>query len=160
MVLYVTVGDDVFQDVWVLDSGCPYHMCLNRDVFSTYKSIECGVILMCNDMLCKILGIGTVKIKILDRVLKTLTGVRHVFDLKMNFISLGELDSRGCTTFVKNKSMRIFWGDRVALEARNVGNVYVLLGNTYAEESTHMSIKLGSMIEFNGGLNSIILKDN
>ncbi len=46
MVMYVTVGDDGFQDVWVLDSGCPYHMCPNKDAFSTYKSIEGGVILM------------------------------------------------------------------------------------------------------------------
>lgn len=59
MVLSVTIGDDGFQDVWVLDSGCPYHVSY-KDVFSTYKSIEGGVILIGNDMPCKILGIGIV----------------------------------------------------------------------------------------------------
>lgn len=46
-------------------------MCPNKDVFSTYKFIEGGVILMDNGMLCKILGIGIVKIKMHDGVLRT-----------------------------------------------------------------------------------------
>lgn len=75
MVLSVIVGDDGFQDIWVLDSGCSYHMCFNKDAFSTYKSIEGGVILMGNSMSCKILGIGTIKINMHDKVLRTLTGV-------------------------------------------------------------------------------------
>lgn len=113
MVLFVTIGNDVFQDVQLLDSGCPYHMYFNRDVFSTYKSIKGRVILMGNGMTCKILGIGTVKSKMHDEVLRILTGVRHVPDLKMNLIFVGELDSIGCTAFMKNKSMRIPWGARV-----------------------------------------------
>lgn len=64
-------------------------MCRNKDVSSTYKSIEGGLILMDNGIPCKILGIGTVKIKMHDGVLRTLTSVRHVPDLKMNLISLG-----------------------------------------------------------------------
>lgn len=36
----------------------------------------------------------------------------------------------------------------------------MLLGNTYAEESTLMSTNPGSMIEFKGGLDSINLKEN
>lgn len=92
--------------------------------------------------------------------MRTLTGVRHVPNLKRNLISLDEIDSRGCTTFVKNKSMRIFLGAPVALKARKVENIYVLLGNTYAKKSAHMSTKLGSVIEFKGGLDSISLKEN
>lgn len=49
---------------------------------------------------------------------------------------------------------------QISLEVRTVGNVYVLFGNTYAKESTHISIKPGSMIEFKGGLDSINLKEN
>lgn len=96
-------------------------MCPNKDVFSTYKSIEGRVILMGNGMSCKILGICTIKIKMHDGVLRTLTSVRHVPNLK-NLISLGELDSIGCTAFVKNKSMRTFWGTWISLEARKVGS--------------------------------------
>lgn len=61
---------------------------------------------------------------------------------------------------MKNKSMRIFLGAQVVLEARKVGNIYVLFGNTYVEESTHMLTKRGSVIEFKASLDSISLKEN
>lgn len=107
MVLSITVGDDGFQDVWIFYSSCHYYMCPNRDAFSTYKFIEGRVILMDNGKSCKILEIVIIKIKIYDGVLRTLISVRHVPNLKMNLISLGELDFRGCTTFMKNESMKI-----------------------------------------------------
>ena len=105
-------------------------MCHNKDAFSTYKSIVGGVILMGNGMSCKILRICTVKIKMQNGVLRTLTSVRHVLDLKINFISLGELEFNGYKTFVKNKSMMILRGAHIVLKAINVRNLYVLLENT------------------------------
>lgn len=35
MALSVTVSDDCSQDEWILDLGNSYHMCHNRDSFST-----------------------------------------------------------------------------------------------------------------------------
>lgn len=43
---------------------------------------------------------------------------------------------------------------------KKVENVYVLLENTYAKESTEMLTKSGSVIEFKGSFDSISLKEN
>ena len=42
----------------------------------------------------KIVGIGTVRIKMFDGVVRTLGDVRHVPDLKKNLISLSTLDAK------------------------------------------------------------------
>ena len=35
-VLFATNDNSRYIDEWILDSGCSYHMCHNRDLFSTY----------------------------------------------------------------------------------------------------------------------------
>ena len=80
---------------WILDSGCTYHMCPHRDWFTTYEFADCGTILMGNDVSCKAIGIGSIKIKTHDGVVRTLTKVRHIPDSKCNLISLGTLESLG-----------------------------------------------------------------
>jgi hypothetical protein len=50
--------------------------------------------LMGNDR-CKAIGIDTIKVRMFDGVVKILTNVRYVPDLKKNMISLSTLDSLG-----------------------------------------------------------------
>nr|DAD29219.1 TPA_asm: hypothetical protein HUJ06_030687 [Nelumbo nucifera] len=78
-------------NTWIHDSGCSYHMCPYRDWFSTYESHVGGTILMGNNDKCKTIGIGTIKIKMFDEI------VRHVPNLKKSSVSLGALDDLGCT---------------------------------------------------------------
>ena len=49
---------------WLLDFGACNHMCLHRNWFSTYKSIDDGVVFMRNDFSYKIVGVGSIWIKI------------------------------------------------------------------------------------------------
>ena len=67
----------------------------NRDWFTTYKTVFKGVVLMGNNASCKIAGVGTIKVKMFDGVVRTLSDIRHVPELKRNFISLSTLDSKG-----------------------------------------------------------------
>lgn len=55
-----------------------------------------------------------------DEVLRTLTDVRHILDLK-NLNSLGELDSNGWKVIIKNESMKIMKGALVVMKTRKVG---------------------------------------
>ena len=54
-----------------------------------------GDVLMGNNSSCKVVGIGIVRIKMFDRVVRTLGDVKHVSDLTRNLISLSTLDSKG-----------------------------------------------------------------
>nr|KYP38721.1 Retrovirus-related Pol polyprotein from transposon TNT 1-94 [Cajanus cajan] len=61
----------------------------------TYEKKSGGDVFMGNDMACKTIGIRTIQIKMHDGVIRTLTEVRHVPDLKKNLISVGVLDTKG-----------------------------------------------------------------
>jgi hypothetical protein len=74
-------------------------MCLHRNWFSTYQSIDDGVVFIGNDISCKIVGIGSIRVKMYGGTVRTLTDVRHVPKLRKKLISLGVLDFGGykCT---------------------------------------------------------------
>jgi hypothetical protein len=63
---------------WLLDFGASIQMCLYRNWFSTYKSIDDGVVFMGNHFSCKVVGVGRICIKMLDGTVRTLIDVRHV----------------------------------------------------------------------------------
>ena len=55
----------------------------------------------------EIVGIGTIKIKMFDGIIRTIGEVRHVNGLKKNLLSLGQMDSHGYKTHVENEIMKI-----------------------------------------------------
>ena len=115
---------------WLLDSGCSYHMTPYRDWFSSYDSIEGGVILLGNNVSCKVFGIGSVKIKMHDGIIRTLTNVWHVPDLKRNLISLSALDSFGYSFSGQSGVLKVTKGTFVVMKAEKIGKLYVLQGST------------------------------
>ena len=62
--------------------------------FTTYRSISGGEVLMGNNMICKVLGTGIVRIKMYDGIVRTLSNVRHMPDLRKNILSLGIFNSQ------------------------------------------------------------------
>ena len=60
-----------------------------RDWFTTYQLISGGEVLMGNNMTCNVVGIGTVRIKMYDGVVRTLFDIRHVPYLKKNLFVFG-----------------------------------------------------------------------
>ncbi|KAH1031875.1 hypothetical protein J1N35_044049, partial [Gossypium stocksii] len=54
---------------WTLGSRCSYHMCPNKDWFSTYSSVKDRVVLMGNKSLCKISRIETIQIRMQDEII-------------------------------------------------------------------------------------------
>ncbi|KAG8478421.1 hypothetical protein CXB51_028187 [Gossypium anomalum] len=93
--LVASVNNSKVSEEWILDSGCTFHMSPNRDWFTTYETVSEGVVLMGNNASCKIAGVGTIKVKMFDGVVRTLSDVWYVPELKRNLISLSTLDSKG-----------------------------------------------------------------
>lgn len=50
-------------------------MCHNKDWFATYQSIDGGKVLMKNNVACKVVGIGSIQIKMYDGIVRTLSDV-------------------------------------------------------------------------------------
>jgi hypothetical protein len=94
-VLVAFVGCANNGDEWILDSATSFHICINRDWFITYDSVQGGSVKMGDDSSHQIFGIGSVHIKMYDGIIRTLTDVRHILDMSKNLISLSTLDGKG-----------------------------------------------------------------
>ncbi|KAG8474295.1 hypothetical protein CXB51_034132 [Gossypium anomalum] len=105
---------------WILDSGCTFHMSPNRDWFTTYKTVCEVVVLIGNNASCKIVGVGTIKVKTFDGVVRTLSEVRHVPELKRNLISLSTLDLKGfASSSLSDDDITKLWHMRLGYMSEN-----------------------------------------
>lgn len=84
--LNVSNGEVALVFSWVLYSVCSSHISPNRHRFDEYKRVNGDSVLMGNRVSCKTVGIGTMKVKMFDGTITTLTEVRNVSDLRINLI--------------------------------------------------------------------------
>jgi hypothetical protein len=94
---------------------------------------------MGNDISCKVVGIGSIRIKMFDGSVKILTDVRHVPDLRKNLISLGVLDIGGYKSIFQGGFMKVYKGILLVLKAKKVGNLFLLEGRTKLDHATMVS---------------------
>ena len=71
---------------WVLDSGCTFHMCPNKDLFYEFEEKVGGTVLLGDNKSCTIEGIGSVMFKLHDGVKRKVQNVRYVPELKRNLL--------------------------------------------------------------------------
>lgn len=79
--------------------------------------------------MCKIVGIGSIKIRMIDGIRRTLYNVRHAPRLKRNLCSLGMLDCPGYFFMSKNDSLRIIKGTEMVMKGVKTICLYVLEGS-------------------------------
>ncbi|KAG8498600.1 hypothetical protein CXB51_004852 [Gossypium anomalum] len=129
--LVAFVNDSKVSEEWILDSGCTFHMSPNRDWFTTYETVSEGVVLMRNNASCKIAGVGTIKVKMFDGVVRTLSDVRHV------------LDSKGYRYTAESGVLKISKGSLVVMKGqRKIAKLYVLQGSTVTGDAAVVSSSL------------------
>ena len=85
---------------------------------------------MGNEFSFKIVGVGSVQIRMHDGYVRTLIDVRHVPKLRKNFISLGVLDSVGYKYTTQGGVLKVSKGILVVMEGKRIGNLYCLEGRT------------------------------
>lgn len=76
------------EEDWILDSACVFHMCPNKELFTTYEIVSQCDVVMENKVPCRIAEIGKVILKLMDGTIRTLDRIRHVPNLKKNLIQL------------------------------------------------------------------------
>ena len=65
-----------------------------------------------------------------DGIVRTLSNVRHVPDLRKNLISLGTLDSNGYKFSVEGGVLRVSKGSLIVMKGKKVNTLYILQGST------------------------------
>ena len=78
----------------------------------------------------KVVGIGTLRIRMFDGVERVLEDMKHVPKMKMNVISLGALKAKGCVFIGHDSCCEVMKGALVCMEARRCGHLYMLIGST------------------------------
>ncbi|KAG6418969.1 hypothetical protein SASPL_121176 [Salvia splendens] len=96
------------NDVWIFDSGASYHLCPHMEYFTTYEQIDGCNITMANSVVCKVVGIGSIRIR-------THNGV---------FCTLSDVSFKG-----EGGVMHIIKGSKVVLTALKWGTLYILKGS-------------------------------
>lgn len=86
---------DNSDSTWLVDSGASYHCVPRRDYFMNYQEGDFGSVKMGNKSSANIVGVGDILVKTNVGCLLTLKNVNHVPDLRLNLLSVKELDREG-----------------------------------------------------------------
>nr|ABA97036.1 retrotransposon protein, putative, Ty1-copia subclass [Oryza sativa Japonica Group] len=130
--LIVFAGCVAGHDEWIFDTACLFHICINRDWFSSYKFVQNGdVVRMGDDNPREIVGIGSVQIKTHDGMTRTLKDMRHIPRMVRNLISLSTFDAEGYKYSSSGGVVKVSKGSLVYMIGDlNSAKLYVLRGST------------------------------
>ncbi|KAH9782190.1 Integrase catalytic domain-containing protein [Citrus sinensis] len=64
--------NEVQKGKWILDSGCTFHMSPEKSYFSDYHEYDGGRVMMRNNAVCKVTGMGNIHLKLHDGTVKVL----------------------------------------------------------------------------------------
>lgn len=126
--IMLTASHEGSREGWVLDSGCSYHMTMNKDLMFDVEEVDGGRILMGNDTFCEISAIGKIRFVNYDGSEVILSNVRYSKTARRNLISLGQLETLGCSFGSKDFRLQMFKGDREVLAGDYKGTLYILDG--------------------------------
>uniref|UniRef100_A0ACD5ZRV2 Uncharacterized protein n=1 Tax=Avena sativa TaxID=4498 RepID=A0ACD5ZRV2_AVESA len=120
------------DDEWILDTACSFHICCNKDWFSSYESVQTGdFVRVGNDNPCHIVGVGSVKIRTHYGVTRTLSEVKHIPSMARNLISLSTMDVDGYKYADGHRVLKVSKGSLIHMIGdMNSAKLYVLRGST------------------------------
>ncbi|KAH9669389.1 Integrase catalytic domain-containing protein [Citrus sinensis] len=90
-------------------------------------------VVMGNDQPCSTMGIGTIRLKMFDGMVRELKEVRFVPTLKKNLISVGALEAKGYKATIEDDTMKFTHGAMLILQGVRRHNLYYLKGGTTDE---------------------------
>ena len=76
--LTVSKGKIAYSQDWILNIGFTLHVSSKKEYFVSFRSSNGGIVSIANGSANKIVGFGTMKIKILDGMVCNLGGVAYV----------------------------------------------------------------------------------
>lgn len=146
---------------WILDSGCSFHMSPHRHWFIELRTEKFGSVLLGNDQVCSVEGVGIIKLKTHDGSYKILTEVRYIPQLKRNLIPLGVLESNGYRFESADGILKVIKGNNLIVRGiRNqshYADVVIVVGYSEGnsqDESMLWHARLGHVGET--GLNELL----
>lgn len=92
--------------------------------------VDKGKVLMGKEYAYKMIGTGTIRLKMHNGMLRTLVDFLYIFDLKNNLISLENLDFNRYNAILEGKNLKVLLGAMIVKQEQNEGNLDFLKGYT------------------------------
>ena len=106
----------------------------------TYEKKSGGNVLIDSNAPCKTIGIGSIQIKMHDEIVRTLTNICYVLELKKNLIFVGAMDSKGFTYCIKDGVMQITGKCKsIVIQGTKQENLYIPQGSTMTDSVSTVS---------------------
>ena len=109
-IAYVASSSESIRDI-----GATYHLCHIKEWFTDFHNLESSVVVMGNDQLCRTIGIGIIRLKIFDRMVRKLKEIRFVLVLRKTLISAGALEAKIYKVTIEDDTMKFTHGAMVIL---------------------------------------------
>ena len=121
----LNVMETIDRASWIMDSGCSFHICPNKEWFETLADAD-GTVTLGYNQVCDIRGIGSIRLKLQNQCVKILSEVRYIPEVKRNLISLGCLEQKRCSFFSSEGKMLVKKDEDVVMMAERRGSLYYL----------------------------------
>lgn len=127
-VLVAFVGCAKIDDIWILDSACTFHIWIHKEWFNTYELVQDGdSVLMDDNIPYKIVGVGSIQIKMSGGIIRTLTEMKHIPTMMRNLILLSTLYLKGYKYSAEVRVVKISKGSLVVMKGDlKSANLYLL----------------------------------
>ena len=112
-----------------LYTSSTYHICPKRELFASFEELDGGLISMRDGHTCRLVGKGTVRIRMYDGTLRELKEVRYILSMTKNIISVGALEVEGLRGTLREGVLKMSSGSLVVLKGIRRNNVYYLMGS-------------------------------
>ncbi|CAA7036546.1 unnamed protein product [Microthlaspi erraticum] len=126
--LVLTASQHNRKDEWILDSGCTFHICPNKELMFDIKEFDGGKVSMANNTYSKVKGIGKIKITNPDGSVVILTEVRYMPDMGRNLISFGMLEKSGCNYRGEDYTVTFYKDGQKVISGNYIDGLYYLQG--------------------------------
>ena len=101
-----------------------------KDWLTDYQKIDRGKVILGDNRICQVEGIGIVSFKMFDGIVRKLKNVKYVPRMSRNLISISVLDDLGYTCKVEKGIKKIYRGSMVVIKGKKEDGLYHLIGET------------------------------
>ncbi|XP_068653869.1 uncharacterized protein [Aristolochia californica] len=148
-------------DDWILDSRASFHTSYLREIMQNYVAGDFGKVYLADGEALNVVGMGDIDIAFPNKNKWTLQKVRHIFELKKNLISVGQLDDCSHSVVFSDSTWKVTKGTLVLARGKKNGTLYSTTGlkNTicYYRYRNHVCVRVAlwgeqkKVIFFKGG---------
>lgn len=124
-----------FKEVWILDTGCSFHMTPRKNWFVELKESSSGSVRMANESVSTVEGIRTIKVQTSDGRQVLIKNVRYIPQFSRNMLSLGTFEELGCNFKSENGFLEVIKENKSVLKAKRHNKLYFLQGKSCVGEA-------------------------